>query len=317
MTHIHKSITELIGNTPLLELGGYEKRENIPAVILAKLEYFNPTNSTKDRIAAKMIEAAEKEGKIIPGDTFAETTSGNTGISLAAQAAAKGYHFQAYIQDFVSKERKQIIKAYGAELINMSEIPEAQLALEQSGGDFVAATAAIKNKLASEHIFVIDQMHNPGNPLSHYETTGREIWRDTGHHVDILIACVGTGGTLTGTARYLKKKNKHIRIIAVEPRCDERDITGIHRFSDVDETHFPANLDRTTYDEVLTACVQDAYDAARKAAGDDGILVGVSSGAALWAADVVARRPENKGKVIVAIFPDTGLRYLSTPLFGE
>src|SRR5574344_25135 len=315
MKNIHKSITELIGNTPLLELVQFEKREHVPATILAKLEYFNPTNSTKDRIAAGMIEAAEREGKITPGGTFAETTSGNTGIGLAALAAAKGYHFRAYIQDFVSKERKQVIRAYGAELINMGDVPEAKKARDESNGEFVAATAAVKEKLAKENIFVIDQMHNPANPSSHYETTGKEIWRDTGGHVDILVACVGTGGTLSGTGNYLKKKNKHIHIVAVEPRADERDITGVHRFSDVDPKHFPANLDTTVYNEVITASTKDAYEAARTAASSDGILVGVSSGAALWAAQVVASRPENKGKIIVVIMPDTGLRYLSTPLF--
>lgn len=315
MAKICNSISELVGNTPLLRMSRFAEAAGVRADILGKLEYLNPTGSTKDRIALAMIEAAEAEGRLKKGDVFAETTSGNTGISLAALAAVKGYGFRPFIQDFVSEERKQVIRAFGAQLVNMSEVPEAQKALEESGGDFVAATAAVKQKMADEGVFVMDQMHNPKNPAAHYETTGREIWDDTGGRVDVLVAAVGTGGTISGTGNYLKKKNPAVRVIAVEPRADERDITGVHRFSDVDEKHFPANLDTSVYDEVLTVSVREAYAAARLAARTEGILIGASSGAALHAASLVAGRSEFAGKIIAVILPDTGLRYLSARMF--
>ncbi len=315
--NIHKSISELVGNTPLLELVNYEKRHNLSASILGKLEYFNPTNSVKDRIAKGMIEDAEKNGSLKPGGSFVEVTSGNTGIALAALAASKGYHFKTYIQDFVSEERKQVIKAYGAELVNMSEVPEVKQKLDETGGDFMAAGFLLFDLLAQSGDLNVNQLANPANPASHYETTGEEIWRDTGGDVDVFVASVGTGGTLSGTGKYLRGKNKKIYIAAVEPVLEENDITGVHRFSDVDPSRVPPNLDKTIYDEAITVRAADAFKAAREVAKSDGILVGVSSGAALWAATQIAERPEFKGKSIAVILPDTGLRYLSTGLFAE
>ena len=317
MGRVFESIAELVGGTPLVRFSRFEKAAGAKGTILAKLEYFNPTSSTKDRIALAMIEEAERQGKIKPGDTFSETTSGNTGISLAALAAVKGYGFTTYIQDFVSKERKQVIRAYGAHLVNMGDVPQARKALEESGGDFVAATAAIKAMLSERGATVMDQMHNPQNPLSHFESTGQELWDDTDGKLDVLVAAVGTGGTVTGVGRYLKGKKAAVKVVAVQPKADEREITGIHRFSDVDERHFPANLDLSVVDEVVTVSASDAKRAAQAAARYEGTLVGSSSGAALYAAVQVALREEAEGKVIAAILPDTGLRYLSTGLFDE
>lgn len=315
MGKIYNSIVELVGNTPLLRLGRFEEELGIEANILAKLEYFNPTSSIKDRIAVAMIEDAEAAGKIKKGGFFAETTSGNTGISLAAFATVKGYKFQPYMSKNVSEERSKVIRAYGADLVYQEDVPEAKKALDENNGDFVAGTAAIKKKLAEQGVFVMNQMFNPKNSGGHYESTGKEIWEDTDGKVDVLVSSVGTGGTISGTGRYLKEKNPDIKIIAVEPAAGEFDITGIHRFSDVPENHFPGNLDRAVYDEVITAPQEEAKKAAREVARTDGILVGVSSGAALYAAKLLAKRPEYKGKNIAVILPDTGLRYLSTDLF--
>lgn len=315
MGKIYNSIVELVGNTPLLRLSNFEEEHGIQANILAKLEYFNPTSSTKDRIAVAMIEDAEAQGKIKKGGLFAETTSGNTGISLAAFASVKGYKFQPYMSKSVSIERSRIIRAYGADLVYQEDVPEAKKALEENNGDFVAGTAAIKKKLGDEGIFVMNQMYNPKNPGGHYESTGKEIWEDTDGKVDVLVSAVGTGGTISGTGKYLKERNPDIKIIAVEPAAGEFDITGIHRFSDVPENHFPGNLDRTIYDEVITAPQEEAKKAAREVARTDGILVGVSSGAALYGAKIIASRSEFKGKNIAVILPDTGLKYLSTDLF--
>lgn len=315
MGKIYNSIVELVGNTPLLRLNRFEEELGIEANILAKLEYFNPTSSIKDRIAVAMIEDAEAAGKIKKGGFFAETTSGNTGISLAAFATVKGYKFQPYMSKNVSEERSKVIRAYGADLVYQEDVPEAKKALDENNGDFVAGTAAIKKKLAEQGVFVMNQMFNPKNPGGHYESTGKEIWEDTDGKVDVLVSSVGTGGTISGTGRYLKEKNPDIKIIAVEPAAGEFDITGIHRFSDVPENHFPGNLDRAVYDEVITAPQEEAKKAAREVARTDGILVGVSSGAALYAAKLLAKRQEYKGKNIAVILPDTGLRYLSTDLF--
>lgn len=315
MGKIYNSIVDLVGNTPLLRLNRFEEELGIEANILAKLEYFNPTSSIKDRIAVAMIEDAEAAGKIKKGGFFAETTSGNTGISLAAFATVKGYKFQPYMSKNVSEERSKVIRAYGADLVYQEDVPEAKKALDENNGDFVAGTAAIKKKLAEQGVFVMNQMFNPKNPGGHYESTGKEIWEDTDGKVDVLVSSVGTGGTISGTGRYLKEKNPDIKIIAVEPAAGEFDITGIHRFSDVPENHFPGNLDRAVYDEVITAPQDEAKKAAREVARTDGILVGVSSGAALYAAKLLAKRPEYKGKNIAVILPDTGLRYLSTDLF--
>lgn len=315
MGRIYDSIEELVGNTPLLRLHNFEKYVGIQTNILAKLEYFNPTSSTKDRIAVAMINDAEAQGKIKKGGLFAETTSGNTGISLAAFAAVKGYKFQPYMSNTVSVERSKIIRAYGADLVYQEDVPEAKKALEENNGDFVAGTAAIKTKLAEEGVFVMNQMYNQKNPGGHYDSTGKEIWEDTNGKVDVLVASVGTGGTISGAGRYLREKNPDVKIIAVEPAAGEIGITGIHRFSDVPENHFPGNLDRLIYDEVITATEENAKQAAREVARTEGILVGVSSGAALYGAKIISSRPEFKGKNIAVILPDTGLRYLSTDLF--
>lgn len=327
MSNIHKSITELVGRTPLLELTGVEKANNLGATVIGKLEYFNPNQSVKDRIALAMIEDAEKSGRLKPGDTVVETTSGNTGIGLAAIAAAKGYPFRVYVQDQVSKERFQVIHAFGGKTIKLTEEPVIAQTLDETKGDFIAAIKALKDNVLSKegNVCFVDQCSNPANPDVHRRTTGPEIWEDTDGEIDILVACVGTGGTISGTGAYLKEKNPDIKVIAVQPGpnslpSDEKpvpdeEITGVHPFEGVPENLIPSTLDRKIYDEWIAVEALDAYDAAREAALKDGILIGASSGAALFAAKQLAARPENKGKKIVAIFPDTGLRYLSTNLF--
>lgn len=329
MGKIYHSISELVGHTPLLELGNYENKYHLKTEILAKLEYFNPNQSTKDRIAKIMIEEAEKEGKIKPGDTLVETTSGNTGIAEAAIAAAKGYKYQVYIQDQVSRERYKVIHAFGGETIPFSTVPEIKKVLEDTKGDFMAASNYLKeHKLRKDHTkFFLDQAANPKNSSAHRKTTGPEIWDDTDGNIDILIATVGTGGTLSGTGEYLKFQNPSIQIIGVQPGPHslpsveqpqpEYEITGIHPFIDVPDDHIPPVLDRDIYDEVITVEGDSATETTREIAKEEGILVGTSSGAALYAALQVARRPENEKKRIVVIFPDTGLRYLSTNLFDE
>ena len=316
---IHHSIEELVGNTPLVELDNYEKQEGLNAHIIAKVEYFNPIGSVKDRIALGMINDAEKKGLITPGKTtLVETTSGNTGIALAAFAAAKGYKIRIYIQDDVSIERKQVIKAFGAELVNFSEVPPLQKVLDETGGDFVAAIAALKKEVFSKEkdIFFLDQTANPANPASHVVTTGEEIWKDTDGKVDIFVACVGTGGTLSGVGKVLKEKGSKAKIVGVQAKLDQIEITGVHPFTGIPVERIPATLDQSIYDDAVTVDREDAYKAARKLAKSDGLLVGISSGAALHVATEYAKKPENKGKNIVVILPDTGLRYLSTPLFN-
>lgn len=315
---IHHSIEELVGNTPLVELDNYEKQEGLNAHILAKVEYFNPIGSVKDRIAIGMINDAEQKGLITPGKTtLIETTSGNTGIALAAFAAAKGYKIRIYIQDDVSIERKQVIKAFGAQLINLSEVPAMNKVLEETGGDFVAAIAALRTEVLSKEkdIYFLDQTANPANPASHVRTTGEEIWRDTDGKVDVFIACVGTGGTLSGVGKVLKEKGSKARIVGVQAKLDQIEITGVHPFTGIPVERIPATLDQKIYDDAVTVDKDDAYAAARKVAKSDGLLVGISSGAALHVATEYAKKPENKGKNIVVILPDTGLRYLTTPLF--
>lgn len=323
---IKKSITELIGNTPLLELVNYNKKHQLDAEIVAKLEYFNPANSVKDRIAKAMIEAAEKQGLLKQGDTIVETTSGNTGIGLAAIAASKGYKFRVYIQDNVSIERTKVIRAYGSEVIPFSEVPIITKTLEETDGDFVEVINVLKDEVFSKEdgIVFVNQLENEANPAIHKDTTGPEIWKDTNGQVDIFVGSVGTGGTVSGVGAFLKSKNPNIKIVGVEPGLDSiptvenpdiPEITGVHRFSDVEEKRVPKNVNKSIIDEVIEVETSEANEAAREVAKTDGILVGTSSGAALWAATELAKRPENKGKRIVVLFPDTGLRYLSTDLF--
>ncbi len=328
MSKIYQSVTELIGRTPLLEIKRYEAKHEIPAQIYAKLEFFNPNQSIKDRTALSLIEDAEERGILHPGDTIVETTSGNTGIGLAAIAAVKGYKFRVYIQDQVSRERTQVIEAFGGEVIKLSQVPVIAKTMEETGGDFIAAVKALKEEVLSEEegIVFVDQLSNPANPLVHENTTGPEIWEDTDGKVDILVAGVGTGGTISGTGKYLKGKNPAIKIIAVQPGPGSRpgienpapdEIDGIHPFEEVPKSWVPDAMDTSIYDEYINVEAKDAYRVTRELAKTEGILVGSSSGAAVYAAEQVALRPENKGKRIVVIIPDTGLRYLSTKLFTK
>lgn len=323
-----KSITELVGRTPLLELSNYEKKHKLDAQILVKLEYFNPNQSIKDRIALAMVEDAEKKGLLKPGYTIVETTSGNTGIGLAAIAASKGYKFRVYIQDQVSEERFKVINAFGGKTIKLSEEPAVAKTLKETDGDFVAAIKALKEQVLDkeENIFFVDQCSNPANPAIHEATTGPEIWADTEGNVDILVANVGTGGTVSGTSKFLKSKNPKLKVVAIQPgkkslpsdsNPEPEEITGVHPFEGVPVERIPATMNLNIYDEKIEVETIDAYRSAREAAKTDGILVGTSSGAAIYAAAELAKRPENKGKTIVAVLPDTGLRYLSTNLFNE
>lgn len=326
MSGIHKSITELVGRTPLLELVNYEKQNELEAKIIVKLEYFNPNQSVKDRIALAMVEDAEKRGLLKPGDTIVETTSGNTGIGLAAIAAAKGYKFRVYIQDQVSVERFKVIKAFGGETIKLSEEPAVAKVLEETDGDFVAAIKSLEENVLSKEtgIFFVNQVANPANPNIHKVTTGPEIWEDTKGKVDILVSAVGTGGTVSGAGAYLKSKNPDLKIVAIQPgpnslpseeNPESEEITGVHPFSGIPEERIPTTMDLNIYDEVFEVETTQAYEAARAVAKTDGILIGTSSGAAIYAATQLAKRPENKGKRIIAVLADTGLRYLSTELF--
>jgi len=326
MGKINKSITELVGRTPLLELVNYNKANNLKAEIVVKLEYYNPNQSVKDRIALSMIEDAEKKGLLKPGYTIVETTSGNTGIGLAAIAATKGYKFRVYIQDNVSVERFKVIHAFGGETIKLSTIPEVANVLEETGGDFVAAIKSLEAHVLSKEkdIFFVNQVENPANPKIHKLTTGPEIWEDTNGEIDILVATVGTGGTISGTGAYLKSKNPHLKIVAIQPgpnsvpsetNPEPLEITGVHPFSGIPKERIPLTMDLDIYDEKLEIETSEAYEAARAVAKSDGILIGTSSGAAIYGATQIANRPENKYKRIVVILPDTGLRYLSTDLF--
>lgn len=327
MGKIYTSITELVGRTPLLEIKNYERNHNLKARLLVKLEYFNPNQSVKDRTALSMVEEAERQGLLHPGDTIAETTSGNTGIGLASVAAAKGYKFRVYMQDGVSRERFQTIQALGGETIRMSEVPEVAKTLEETG-DFIAAVKTLGNEVLAkeEHVFFVDQMTNPANPAAHIATTGPEIWEDTDGKVDILVAGVGTGGTISGTGKYLKEKNPDIKVVAIQPGEASRpseehptpeEITGVHPFYGIPEDQIPATVDQSIYDSIVEVDTPQAYKEVRELAKTEGFLVGTSSGAALAVARELAEQPENEGKTIVAILPDTGLRYLSTNLFNE
>ncbi|WP_455716416.1 PLP-dependent cysteine synthase family protein [Anaerosporobacter sp.] len=328
MGKINKSITELVGNTPLLELVNYEKQNDLDAELVIKVEYFNPNQSVKDRIALSMIEDAEKKGILKPGDTIVDTTSGNTGIGLAAIAAAKGYKFRVYIQPQVSEERFKVIHAFGGETIKLTEEPGLAKILKETNGDFVAAIKYLEEEIISKDpsVVFVNQIANPANPRIHLETTGPEIWEDTNGKVDIFVATVGTGGTITGVGEFLKSKNPDIKVVGVQPGPNslpsdevpvpEHEITGVHPFSaDVPKNRIPATLNQNIYDEIITIEALDAYATAREVAKSDGILLGESSGAAINAATQLAKRPENKGKRIVAVTADTGLRYLSSGLF--
>ncbi len=306
---IYNSVTELVGKTPIIDLKNYEEAHNLNASILAKLEYFNPAGSVKDRIAKKMIEDAEKAGKIKKGATLIEPTSGNTGIGLASVAAAKGYKLIITMPETMSVERRKLMQAYGAELV-----------LTEGSKGMKGAIA--KAKELAESIpgsFIPGQFENPSNPQAHIETTGPEIWEDTDGNVDIFVAGVGTGGTVSGVGEYLKSKNPNIKVVAVEPASSpvlSKGVAGSHKIQGIGAGFVPDTLNQDIYDEIITVENDDAFETGREIALKEGILVGISSGAALWAATQLAKRPENKGKKIVALLPDTGERYLSTPLFS-
>lgn len=306
----YKSIAELVGKTPLLELVNYEKNNDIHATVLAKLEYLNPAGSAKDRIAKCMIETAEADGTLQPGGTIIEPTSGNTGIGLCAIAASKGYKVIITMPDTMSVERQLLMKAYGAELV-----------LTEGAKGMSGAIAKAEELQASiPGSIVAGQFVNPANPAAHRATTGPEIWEDTDGKVDIFVAGVGTGGTITGVGEYLKSKNPNVKVIAVEPKTSpvlSGGAAGPHKIQGIGAGFVPKVLNTGIYDEIITVDHLDAFAAGREMARSEGVLVGISSGAALWAAGEVAKRPENAGKTIVVLLPDTGDRYLSTPMFSE
>ena len=311
MSDIKESALELVGKTPLLKLNGYAKKNDIQdATVLAKLEYLNPAGSVKDRVALSMIEDAEAKGILKPGATIIEPTSGNTGIGLAAVAAAKGYKALLTLPDTMSVERRNLLKAYGAELV---------LTEGAKGMKGAIAKAEELNK-EIEGSIILGQFINPANPKVHKETTGPEIWEQTDGKVDIFVAGVGTGGTITGVGEYLKSKNPNVKIVAVEPATSpvlSKGTAGPHKIQGIGAGFVPEVLNTKVYDEVLPIENEDAFAEGKKFAVTEGILVGISSGAALKAASILAKRPENKGKVIVALLPDSGDRYLSTPMFSN
>lgn len=310
MSVVYTSADQLIGNTPLLELTHIEKKENLQARILAKLEYLNPAGSVKDRIAKAMFDDAEAKGELKPGFTIIEPTSGNTGIGLASVAAARGYRIILTMPETMSVERRQLMKAYGAELV-----------LTDGSKGMKGAIAKAK-ELAQEipHSFIPGQFTNPANPLAHQTTTGPEIWNDTDGKVDIFVAGVGTGGTITGVGRYLKEQNPSVTLVAVEPQDSpvlSEGRSGSHKIQGIGAGFVPQVLDTTLYDEVIPVSNDDAFAVGKLIGHTEGILVGISSGAALHAAIELAKHPENAGATIVVLFPDTGDRYLSTPLFSD
>lgn len=310
MAKIYKSSDELIGHTPLLELSHIEKEFNLEAKVIAKLEYFNPAGSVKDRVAKAMLDDAEAKGILKEGSTIIEPTSGNTGIGLASVAAARGYRVIIVMPDTMSVERRQLMKAYGAELVLS----------EGAKGMKGAISKAEEIKATTPNSFIAGQFVNPANPKAHFEGTGPEIWDDTDGKVDIFVAGVGTGGTVTGVGQYLKSKNKDVKIVAVEPKSSavlSTGVAGAHKIQGIGAGFVPDVLDTKVYDEIIAVENDDAFKTGRLVGVKEGVLVGISSGAALWAAIEVAKRPENKGKNIVVLLPDTGDRYLSTPLFAD
>ena len=307
---IKKSITELVGNTPLLELTHIEAEENIQATLLAKLESFNPAGSVKDRVAKAIIEDAEKTGRLNKGSVIIEPTSGNTGIGLASVATAKGYRTIIVMPETMSNERKMLIKAYGAELV----LTEGSKGMKGASDKAEELSKEIPNSI------IAGQFTNPINPKMHYDTTGPEIWADTEGKVDYFVAGVGTGGTLSGVGKYLKEQNPNVKVIAVEPETSpllSKGQAGPHKIQGIGANFVPETLDKDVYDEIIAVPNDKAILTARKAAKQEGFLIGISSGAALWAGKQLAARPENKGKNIVVIFPDGGERYLSTNLYDE
>ena len=309
MGKIYSTVTDLIGGTPLLELTNFEKANALEARLIAKLEYFNPAGSVKDRIAKAMIDEAEKAGLLAPGSVIIEPTSGNTGIGLASVAAARGYRIIITMPETMSVERRNLMKAYGAELV-LTE-----------GAKGMKGAIAKAEELAKEipRSFIPGQFTNPANPAYHKKTTGPEIWNDTDGKVDIFVAGVGTGGTISGVGEYLKSQNPDIKIVAVEPADSpvlSEGRAGAHKIQGIGAGFVPDTLNTDIYDEIIRVRHEDAFAAGRAVAHSEGVLVGISSGAALWAGLQLAKRPENKGKTIVALLPDTGERYLSTPMFG-
>jgi cysteine synthase A len=308
MSRVANSLTELIGKTPLLRLNGYAGKLNLEAAIIGKLEYFNPAGSVKDRVALAMIDEAEKRGRLKSGAVIIEPTSGNTGIGLASVAAARGYRVILTMPETMSVERRKLLTAYGAELV----------LTEGAKGMKGAIAKAEELAAVTPNSFIPGQFVNPANPQTHRKTTGPEIWEDTGGNVDILVAGVGTGGTITGTGEYLKSQNPNLKVVAVEPFDSpilSEGRAGAHKIQGIGAGFIPEILNTAVYDEVIAVKTENAFQAGRDAASMEGLLLGISSGAALWAATQLALRAENKGKSIVAIFPDTGERYLSTPLF--
>ena len=310
MSKIYTSADQLIGHTPLLELTHIENAENLEAKILAKLEYFNPAGSVKDRIARAMIDDAEATGKLKPGSVIIEPTSGNTGIGLASVAAARGYRIIIVMPETMSVERRQLMKAYGAELVLTD------------GAKGMKGAIAKADELAKEipNSFVPGQFVNPANPDAHKRTTGPEIWEDTDGKVDIFVAGVGTGGTVTGVGEYLKSQNPNVKVVAVEPASSpvlSKGTAGAHKIQGIGAGFVPDVLNTGIYDEIIAVENDDAFATGKRIGKKEGVLVGISSGAAVWAAIQLAKRPENKGKTIVALLPDTGDRYLSTPLFAD
>lgn len=310
MAQIYRSVSELIGNTPIIELAQFNKKNNINAKILAKLEYFNPAGSVKDRVAKSMLDDAEKRGLIKEGAVIIEPTSGNTGIGIASVGASRGYRVILTMPETMSVERRNLIKAYGAEIV----LTEGAQGMKGAVAKSIELAKTIPNS------FIPSQFENPANPAIHKKTTGPEIWNDTNGKIDYFVSGIGTGGTITGVGEYLKEKNPDIKIIAVEPYDSpllSKGVAGSHKIQGIGANFVPDILNKSIYDEIIPVKNEDAFVTGREIAKAEGILIGISSGAALWAGVQIAKREENKGKTIVVLLPDTGERYLSTPLFSE